>query len=200
SIDELFAAARSGAGSAAPERTGRFIITWKDQAGEAGQRLLRERAGLAITSAADFQGSKLETGQLPTTGALLFPNLNMAVLHGEPERITAMSSFSSAETPILAIEPEYFVYAAVEQSSYVQGFRDGINALTDKLLVQPASAPSRIAEAATATWGLLACKVPQSRFSGLGIKIAVLDTGLDLDHPDFQGRAITSKSFVDGQD
>lgn len=100
----------------------------------------------------------------------------------------------------MAIEPEYFVYAAVEQSSYVQGFRDGVNALTDKLLVQPASAPSRIAEAATATWGLLACKVPQSRFSGLGIKIAVLDTGLDLDHPDFQGRSITSKSFVDGQD
>ena len=27
----------------------------------------------------------------------------------------------------------------------------------------------------------------------------MLDTGLDLEHPDFQGRAITSESFVSGQ-
>jgi subtilisin family serine protease len=49
------------------------------------------------------------------------------------------------------------------------------------------------------TWGLQATKVVQSRFSGRGIKVAVLDTGLDLQHPDFSGRHITAASFVPGE-
>ena len=47
-----------------------------------------------------------------------------------------------------------------------------------------------------ATWGLVACKVPPSTRSGVGIKVAVLDTGFDLGHPDFAGRPIVSTSFV----
>ena len=37
-----------------------------------------------------------------------------------------------------------------------------------------------------------------SRFSGSGIKLAVLDTGLALAHPDFAGRPVVSKSFIAG--
>ncbi len=47
-----------------------------------------------------------------------------------------------------------------------------------------------------ATWGLSACKVPPSTFTGIGIKVAVLDTGCDLRHPDFANRAFVSASFV----
>ncbi len=47
-----------------------------------------------------------------------------------------------------------------------------------------------------ATWGLIACKVPPSLYSGLAIKVAVLGTGLDLGHPDFAGRSVTSQTFV----
>ena len=52
----------------------------------------------------------------------------------------------------------------------------------------------------TATWGLEATNVLVSKYSGKGIKVAVLDTGLDLKHPDFVGRSITSKSFITGED
>jgi subtilisin family serine protease len=47
-----------------------------------------------------------------------------------------------------------------------------------------------------ATWGLIKCKVPPSLRSGAGIKVAVLDTGMDLGHPDFAGRAIVAQTFV----
>ena len=36
-------------------------------------------------------------------------------------------------------------------------------------------------------------------WSGTGIKVAVLDTGMDLGHPDFAGRGIISRSFVPGE-
>ena len=47
-----------------------------------------------------------------------------------------------------------------------------------------------------ATWGLTACKVPLSSRDGNGIKVAVLDTGFDLGHPEFTGRNFTTQSFT----
>jgi subtilisin family serine protease len=43
---------------------------------------------------------------------------------------------------------------------------------------------------------LNACKVPPSAKSGSGIRVAVLDTGMDLGHPDFVGRPVVSQTFV----
>jgi subtilisin family serine protease len=47
-----------------------------------------------------------------------------------------------------------------------------------------------------ATWGLVATRGNVSNFSGSGIKVAILDTGFDLGHPDFVGRPIVSATFV----
>jgi subtilisin family serine protease len=49
------------------------------------------------------------------------------------------------------------------------------------------------------TWGLQATRVTESPWSGRGIKVAVLDTGFELNHPDFAGRTINSQSFVPGE-
>ncbi len=49
------------------------------------------------------------------------------------------------------------------------------------------------------TWGIDAVGALTSPFTGAGIKVAILDTGLDLHHPDFVGRTIVSESFVDGE-
>jgi subtilisin len=49
------------------------------------------------------------------------------------------------------------------------------------------------------TWGLQVSGVVNSPYTGKGIKIAVLDTGFDLNHPDFVGRAVVTQSFIPGQ-
>jgi len=128
-------------------------------------------------------------------------------------------------TPILRIEPEQSFYALMDISDrviseprsdvaeaislqYFQGYRDGVSCLVDQLtqqnnaqLVQQGkglfqTTATTWADSTKVTWGLQATNVVNSRYSGKGIKIAVLDTGFDLNHPDFQGRTITSKSFV----
>lgn len=50
-----------------------------------------------------------------------------------------------------------------------------------------------------ATWGLGAVRAAESPWTGRGVRVAILDTGLDLTHPDFAGRAIVSRSFVEGE-
>ena len=58
----------------------------------------------------------------------------------------------------------------------------------------PPEPPSQ--EVLGATWGLVATRGNVSNFSGSGIKVAILDTGFDLGHPDFGGRPIVSANFV----
>lgn len=58
---------------------------------------------------------------------------------------------------------------------------------------------SAIPNSATSTWGIQSTKTLLSNFTGKNVNVAVLDTGLDLLHPDFVGRNINSASFVPSQ-
>ena len=51
-----------------------------------------------------------------------------------------------------------------------------------------------------AGWGLNATRASISRFSGRGIRIALLDSGFHQPHPDFAGRHIIGHSFVPRED
>jgi subtilisin len=87
---------------------------------------------------------------------------------------------------------------------FLEGYRAAVQNLLEKLAAADlASLAADVAPAAfdesQRTWGLQVTKAATSRFSGRGIKVAVLDTGLDLGHPDFAGRNIVSQSFVPNQ-
>jgi subtilisin family serine protease len=64
--------------------------------------------------------------------------------------------------------------------------------------VAPSAAAPAVDESRV-TWGLQAVGAHTSAFSGDGIKVAVLDTGFDLQHPDFAGRNPVTRSFVAGE-
>ncbi len=49
-----------------------------------------------------------------------------------------------------------------------------------------------------AAWGVATVGAVASPFSGAGVTVAVLDTGIDADHPAFSGVELTQRSFVDG--
>ena len=89
---------------------------------------------------------------------------------------------------------------------FLRGYRDAVNHLVSRMLAAGGIAEEITEEAVVAafnetelTWGLQVTKAAVSRFSGKNIRVAVLDTGLDLGHPDFVGRPIVSRSFIEGQ-
>ncbi len=90
---------------------------------------------------------------------------------------------------------------------YLRGYSHGVADVVNRVAgsasetgASPAApAGSRYQNNESATWGIQAVGAAASHATGEGIKIAVLDTGLDQTNPDFQGRNITAQSFVPGE-
>lgn len=143
--------------------------------------------------------------QVEAAGGVVFPTLGMAVVTLEEDALNRVTSVAEENSPILAIEPERIFYAIGTglQEDYLRGYNDAVSHLYE---TATATAPTNGVEPtetysddAQSTWGLKATNVINSRYTGRGIKVAVLDTGFDLQHPDFRGRTIVSKSFVSGE-
>jgi subtilisin family serine protease len=192
----------------APETTGKYLVLFDKAADlETAIQLLGDLAGIhSVAKASDFKGGALNLEQLREEEAAIFDDLKVAVCSFDPSQLESMSAASSEEGgAVLTVEPEQVMYAFASMD-YLKGYRDGIEDLSKRLLageVEEAGKgfPSgQEAEAqAGATWGLQATRVLNSRFSGRGIRVAVLDTGMDLQHPDFVGRPIVGKSFISGE-
>ena len=180
--------------------TGRFLVTFKEGAGEAGLQSLGTQ-GMRVADARDYKDQAATLESVGDADAVMFPEVGVALLSGDAAQARDMSVHAeiAADSPIEVIEPEYFVFSQdVNPGEYLRGFLRAAETIAKDLgegVVQPREAEEG-ALALGATWGLIACKVPPSPRSGAGIKVAVLDTGMDLGHPDFAGRPIVSQTFV----
>ena len=161
-----------------PQATGRFIVSFDRAATKADREkllgdIVRVRAG----------GAKLQVTGLEAFGTLndkpsseiRFASLDrfgIAVM--DAPRTVAPMAMLQAITSVDGIEsarPEYYVYAF-----------------------------ESVEDTKESTWGLRATGAFTSPYTGKGVKLAVLDTGIEALHLDFMDRTIVSKSFVVGED
>ncbi|MGB6007354.1 S8 family serine peptidase [Castellaniella sp.] len=155
--------------------TGHYLVLFHQDRMEAGIRHLSDLAQLRIQ-----RRTEEGLGALDEACALVFDHIGVAFVRcSEPARVRLVEAAADGDS-ILAVEPERTVHAI------------GVNP------VAPGGAAAPLQDE-TVSWGIRAVGADASTQTGQGIRIAVLDTGLDLSHPDFSGRAITSRSFVAGQ-
>jgi subtilisin family serine protease len=181
--------------------------------------------GMRVADARDFEGQAATLENIGDADAIVFPEINVALIGGNAaqERSMGAQMELAIDSPIEIIEPEHFVFA--EQffreaaylaatkangngngsngngaNEYLRGFLEATDTITKHL--QNGKGYKEVDEldeetmVLGATWGLNVCKVPPSLRSGLGIRVAVLDTGFNIGHPDFVGRPIVSATFV----
>ncbi|MGH2534237.1 MAG: S8 family peptidase [Thermomicrobiales bacterium] len=189
-----------------PGTTGRSLIVMREDAVRAAVEAVSNVAGMTVADASEVA---TPTNPHPEhADAMLFTELGVMVANVPPDQLGAVGAMAAnGESGVLAIEPERVVYAIAEGwpgnallgsvGDYPRGYRDGVSDLVERLLLLAETPPPDETEL---TWGVQVTNVGVSRFSGRGVRVAVLDTGLDLDHPDFVGRAITTESFVAGEE
>jgi subtilisin len=177
--------------------TGRYLISYREGMVEDGIQSLRA-ARLRMADARDFASQSAAPEDAGDADAMVFPEIGVAVVSGPALQSMGFSTLEApAEGPVEIIEPEYFVFA--ESTEYMRGFAAAVSTISRDLGLGRGVAEVEDeveAEVLGATWGLVRCRVPPSTRSGQGIKVAVLDTGMDLGHPDFAGRPVTSKTFA----
>lgn len=195
--------------------TGAYVVRFKPGAAKQGLRVL-ESHGLTMASAAELT----RAGTAPTqagAGMIFFERFGIAIIDEEPGRVRAAIAAAATGQTIADQRPERVYHASAEvrlpslasglqafrgqprDVGYLTGYRDAVNDLVERLLADASGMTARTIDETTLTWGLEACAVPASRWSGAGIKVAVLDTGFDAAHPDFLGRESETASFVAGE-
>ena len=160
--------------AAADGTTGRYLVLldddWSDASGE-----INRVAGIRTESTSGApDNSALWDGE-----GLVMHELGVALVTADDDQVSALARAADEPGPIALIEPERFVRAIAAPTA------------------QPAAAP---VDETLFTWGLQATGAPNSRATGKGVKVAVLDTGFDLGHPDFAGRTVVTSSFVQGEE
>jgi subtilisin family serine protease len=195
STEELLLAALERGGESL--ETGRYLITYRESGTKQGKKALEAR-GFRVADARDFEDQAVTPEDVGDADALVFPEIGVAVVGGAALASRGLSTQDdlSADGPVEAIEPEYFVFA--ERNDFLRGFASATNAIAREIGVETDLVEQDDVEPDVlgATWGLTRCKVPPSTRTGAGMRVAVLDTGMDLRHPDFAGRAFMTRTFV----
>lgn len=188
-----------------PQTTGRHIVVLAEGAPEQQTAVLESAAGLReVTPCRDYGPEPAAATRYDT----LFDRLGIAVVDADPDQVTALRA-AEGEGGIVAVVPELIHHVLAEHTpaDYVRGYADGVADLAARLGVEAPEEPGEIpsadppfADSDALTWGLQAIGIEDAAATGAGIAVAVLDTGMDLAHPDFAGRDITGMSFVDGEE
>jgi len=216
SVDEMLLAALARGDDSL--QTGRYLATFKEGAADAAAKSFSAQ-GMRMADARDFTSQAASLENVADADGMVFPEIGVALIGGPAaaERGMAMAAeVAPVDSAIASIDPEYFVFSSdvteaffrtlaadagmSNPGEYLRGFLRAAETIAKDLGSAPGvpvvTEHEEQALVLGATWGLSACRVPPSTRSGAGIKVAVLDTGMDLGHPDFAGRSITSATFV----
>lgn len=192
------------------DRAGVRAASSRDVAVEASQNedLVFEEIGVAVVSASPDQQRALAAAvRDPSTPAqhmeperivwaAMMPGLQTSAGARPTPNLASNGAFSAPEEPAspLGVPNAEFLRGYL---AAIEGLRAGARSGGPAPVLDPALEP--LASAGRGTWGVVATRVAQSTASGRGIRVAVLDTGIDLHHPDFAGRSVVSRSFISGE-
>ncbi|MFC5289818.1 S8 family serine peptidase [Actinokineospora guangxiensis] len=156
--------------------TGRYLVLLEDDAVAAGTKALNQVAGIHAASTAE---AGVDTMDFDASEGVVLHQLGVAVVNADEEQAMRLARAAVEPGPIASLEQERRVYAITAPA--------------------PAEQPMAVDESLF-TRGLQAVGAQLSTATGTGIRVAVLDTGFDLAHPDFAGREVESSSFVPGEE
>lgn len=183
--------------------TGRQVVVLAPKSGRSNPaRALATIAGFSnVAHTKDFESQALSMSDADEADATVFDELGVAVVSSDPDQHSALMAAAAEGDVVLSVERE-LIHHALTVTDYARGYHDGVSDLYGRLNGDSGSSTALAAvpvDNDQFTWGLQATRVSTSSRTGRGVRLAVLDTGFDVDHPDFAGRSVTTQSFILGE-
>lgn len=181
-----------------PAETGALVIRFRDACqGDAACRLVETALGRLPIRSADYAKRLPEfANELRNRGVAYYDEFGLAIV--DPAALGADPALAQAlsdNEDVLSVRPEYRLEAI--------GLLSRLFGRKKDFIVNPQPSTTNLrpedADVGGLTWGLSVVKVGETPFTGRGVKVAILDTGVDFEHPDFVGRNIVSESFAFGE-
>jgi subtilisin len=192
-----------------PQPTGRYLVLFHAGADMPSiSSTISDATGARTVAAHEIGTAHAAMADVVAQGdVVVIDRFKVAVIEPPPAEAGARMNALAATGITRQVRPEFFLFAISDlQQRYAAWVREGLQMLAAGAMpalgmAQPVHAQAALTDIPFAdddefTWGLRAVGADRSRFAGRGIRIAVLDTGLDFGHPDFAGRAIVRQSFV----
>lgn len=178
----------------------RYIVLLKDQHKSSIKNVEKEFS-VSVTSSELLSREKKSFNIIDAHNAILYKNLGVVVADDmDEEQLTI--SVADASSPVIYFEKEREFFSA-DENTLIQELKTGIEQLKNKVLelenfIQNKPIPQH--PVVEMEWGLKAIGINNTQYTGKGVDICILDTGLDAAHPDFTGRIIEGKSFIQGEE
>jgi len=151
-----------------PQPTGDWIVTFKEGVAAATEgELLTAVLGRHVPQMTATDYRSMGVAAQGGLEAVVLADVGIAFVSGGAVEAEATRLEIMQHESVLDMRPEFWLFA-------IEGAVDD---------------PDR-------TWGLDAIKAHTSKATGKGIRLCVLDTGIDLNHPDFIGRITKAQQFV----
>jgi subtilisin len=189
-----------------PRFTGKQLVMLDAKATPKSISAQIKNASLRLASFSDYEKGSLSFEKaFEESDGIIFEQFGVAVVNEEREKqVSMLTESKSSRRTFIYSEPERYIYAIVDSfDEFMRGYKSAVDNIYSRITPQIISSSSQnilFPDGDTASWGILATNTLSSQYTGNGIKLAILDTGLHLHHPDFSARVVKTSSFVEDQD
>lgn len=178
----------------------RYIVLLRNQEKSALKKVEKELQ-VSITSSENLSKENRSFQVIDEDNSVLYKNLGVMVVENMDEHQLA-KAMQNDSNPIVYFEKERDFFPA-DEMKIISELKKQSAELSDKIIELEKfinNKPIPAKNLVEMEWGIKSIGMERALYTGKGIDVCILDTGLEMSHPDFSSREIEGKSFIQGED
>lgn len=178
----------------------RYIVLLRNQEKSALKKVEKELQ-VSITSSENLSKENRSFQVIDEDNSVLYKNLGVMVVENMDEHQLA-KAMQNESNPIVYFEKERDFFPA-DELKIISELKKQSAELSDKIIELEKfinNKPIPAKNLVEMEWGIKSIGMERALYTGKGIDVCILDTGLEMSHPDFSSREIEGKSFIQGED